>query len=49
MPQFHGYAGIDEWVKYDNMDEDEHELDEDALLLDESRDWTDEDCARLLI
>ena len=43
-PQFPGYYLVDEWVDYT----DAEDLDEDALLLDESRDLTEEELANII-
>ena len=48
LPQFPGYNVVDEWVNYEDMDEEDYEVDEDALLLDESRDLTDEELQKLI-
>ena len=48
LPQFPGYNIVDEWVDYDNMDEEDYEVDEDSLLLDESRDLTEEELQKLI-
>ena len=50
-PEFPDYNVVDEWVDNANMDTDDqdlNELDEDALLLDESRDLTEEEFDRPL-
>ena len=48
LPQFPGYNVVNEWVDYENMDEEDCEVDEDALLLDESRDLTEEELRKLI-
>ena len=44
MPKFYDHVGEPEWVTYDDADD----MDDDDLLLDASRDLTEEEFARLL-